>query len=225
MLTHTKEIKTIHIYGPGGPYKAMKECAEAFMRQQSIRVDIVKGTPDARIGQARQDADIVYGGAEYMLEDYNRDYPGLIEMSTVEPLYVRQIGIIVRKGNPKQIESLEGLSQKHIRVLNVELEKMEEYQDKLPGIRGNIYRSVVTGEEGIAVWQSIAELDAWITYRTWYIQLSETTDFIPLNDPFAYRATPIAFTVHPKRIDDASLFIRFLKSDDAHLIFKNWGWD
>ena len=220
-----KDIKTIHVYGPGGPYKAMKECAEAFTKQQNIRVDIVKGTPDEWIGRARQDADLVYGGAEYMLEDYNRDYPGLIEMSTAEPLYVRQIGIIVRKGNPKQIELLEGLTQKHIRILNVELEKMEEYQDKLPGIRENIYCSVVTGEEGIAMWQSATGLDAWITYRTWHMQLSETTDFIPLTGRSAYRAAPIAFTAQPKMRDDASLFIRFLKSEEARLIFKNWGWE
>jgi accessory colonization factor AcfC len=48
----------LRVYGPGGPYLPMRECAEAFSREFSIPVEVVKGQPDQIAGRAAMDGDV-----------------------------------------------------------------------------------------------------------------------------------------------------------------------
>ncbi len=72
-------MKTLNIYGPGGPYGPMSECAAQFAGMNAIRVVITKGTPEQWIEGARNDADMIYGGAEYMLDEFIVQYPGIVD--------------------------------------------------------------------------------------------------------------------------------------------------
>ncbi len=57
----------------------MSECAAQFAGMNAIRVVITKGTPEQWIEGARNDADMIYGGAEYMLDDFIVQYPGIVD--------------------------------------------------------------------------------------------------------------------------------------------------
>jgi accessory colonization factor AcfC len=68
---------------------------------------------------------------------------------------------------------------------------MQEFQDKVPGLRGRLAASVRTGEDGIRAWRAKPELDAWITFESWYRAASSETDFIALPDDIGPALPPV----------------------------------
>ena len=215
----------LHAYGPGGPYLPMKACGELFTQATGVRVITTKGVPSSWIGRARQDADLIYGGAEYMLPEYESECPGLIDMTAVANLFPRRVGIIVRKGNPKVLSSPEDLGVGGLRVLDVQLERMEPFQ-RAARRAGNIARSVVTGEEGRTAWLTEQELDAWITYRSWHVTMRDEAEFLPiLGPPDSLRFTPVALARRTPHRQLAADFVGFLRSEATHRIFAEHGWE
>jgi accessory colonization factor AcfC len=49
----------LRVVGPGGPYEAMVECAEAFARRRNVPVEVIKGPPGRWLDRR---ADLIYGG-------------------------------------------------------------------------------------------------------------------------------------------------------------------
>jgi accessory colonization factor AcfC len=222
-LKNEKDMEKLLIVGPGGPYEAMKEAAEAFSRLKGVAVEVVKEPPEKWFEQR---SDLIYGGAPNMLEDFMAGHPKAIEPSSLRHLYNRQIGIIIRKGNPKGIAELADLGREAVKVLDVKLETMGEFQNKVPNLAEHIYRSVTTGDQGKQAWRSLQELDAWITYKSWHFVLSRESEFIPLtSDSGSLRPTPIAITAWTKKKDLAQAFILFLQSEAGYTIFQRRGWE
>lgn len=147
--------KVLNVYGPGGPFGPMKECAEMFSKAYEIEVKVVAGPTPQWIDKAKQDADLIFGGAEYMLTEFIQKYPGLVEEKTRASLYIRAAGILVRKGNPKKITSLSDLAKDGIKLIDVNgagqvglWEDMAGAHGLIPGIRKNIALSVTTSADG-----------------------------------------------------------------------------
>lgn len=225
--------KVLHVYGPGGPLGPMEECAKIFSQEKGVEVKVTAGPTPKWIDQAKQDADLIFGGAEYMLTDFILKYPGLVDEKTRTSLYIRPAGILVRKGNPKKIRSMADLTKPGVKIVDVNgagqlglWEDLAGAQGLIPGIQKNIAVSVATSAEAIEKWKAMPELDAWITYESWHYRLQDLTDLVKL--PKAqklYRGTPIAITTISKERDLAQNFIDFLKTAKAHTIFKKWGWE
>ena len=224
--------KTLKAYGPGGPLGPMKECAEIFSKENNVKVEVVAGPTPKWIEQARQDADIIFGGAEYMLTEFVQKYPGLADEKTRTSLYIRPAGILVRKGNPKKIRNLADLTKNGVKIIDVNgagqlglWEDMAGAKGLIPGIQKNITLSVTSSAEAIEKWKSMPELDAWITYESWHYRLKDITDLVRLPaKERTYRGTPIAITTITKNNELANQFIEFLKTEKAHKVFQKWGW-
>ncbi|MCL6621707.1 MAG: substrate-binding domain-containing protein [Syntrophobacterales bacterium] len=92
------EEQVLRLYGPGGPLAPMQECAELFARRHKVQVIVVAGPESRWLDQARKDADLIFGGAEYMLTQWAQKYPGLIDEGNRTSLYVRPAAILVRPG-------------------------------------------------------------------------------------------------------------------------------
>jgi accessory colonization factor AcfC len=222
----------LKVYGPGGPLGPMKECAEMFSKAQGIKVEVMAGPEPKWIDQAKQDADLIFGGAEYMLTQFIQNHPGLIEEKTRESLYVRAAGILVRKGNPKHIKSLMDLTKGGVRLIDVngagQVGLWEDIAGSLrliPGIQKNIAFSVTTSAEAIEKLRAMPELDAWITFESWHYRLKDLTDLVPLPEKERiFRGTPIAITKISRNKVLAQRFIDFLRTRDAHVVFQKWGW-
>jgi len=225
--------QVLHVYGPGGPLGPVEECAQLFSMAKGVEVKVTAGPEAQWLDQARKDADIIFGGAEYMLTDFILRHPEMVDPKTRTSLYVRPVGILVRKGNPKGIRSLNDLTRDGIRILDVngagQLGLWEDLAGPygiIPGIQKNIALSVTNSAEAIEKWQNMPELDAWITFESWHYRLKNDTELVEM--PRArkiYRGTPIAITFISKQKDLAQKFIAFLKTDQAHTVFKKWGWN
>ncbi len=224
--------QTLHVYGPGGPLAPMRECASLYSRQSRIVVLVVGGTETQWIGKAQADADIIYGGAEYMLTEFGLKHPGFLAPGTRSELYPRAVGILVRKGNPKHIARLADLAQPGVAILDVngagQLGLWEDLAGRdhlLAPLQQQIAVSVENSGEAVRLWGANQKLDAWITYESWQKLMPETTDFVPFPaDKVISRGTPIAIAARSQQATAAQDFITFLHSPQAHAVFAKWGW-
>lgn len=215
--------KHLHVYGPGGPHRVLEECADLFRQRHGIDVWVTKAMPGDLERKLREDGDLYYGGAEYMLEKLVSQNVDLLDLSTVTNLHPRRIGIMVRKGNPLQISGPEDLNRDEIDILDVKLEKMRDFHGE-QGLSCNIRRFEFTGQQGQESWRRFPELDAWVTYRSWHAELATEADFIDISHLSGVRFTPMARTRHTPYPEEAELFLEFLQTEEAALIFKRHGW-
>lgn len=227
------QTDTLYIYGPGGPQAAMEECAEKFSKKMSIPVKVIAGPEAKWIEQAKQNADLVFGGAEYMLTQIAMQHPGLIDSSTRAALYKRAAGILVRKGNPKKIASLKDLAKPGVRILDVNgagqlgmWEDIAGKQNLIGGIQKNIKKSFPNTGEAVDAWKNDDSYDAIIIYASWYYKLKDVSQLVKIPaGQTVYRGTPVAITTISNQKKEAQQFIRFLLSEEGHAIFKKWGWE
>ncbi len=153
----------LKVFGPGGPYQAIRECADIFSAKTGIAIDVKVGTPPEWIAESRKDGDLIFQGAEFMLIEFMRRYPDIVDGKTITGLFARCAGILVRKTNPKGIQKLEDLSKKGVKIMVVTQENMQEIYERVPGIHYNIVAPVLTGSSAVKAWRNNPELDAWIT--------------------------------------------------------------
>ena len=217
--------KILRVYGPGGPHRAIVECAKLFMERHDILVEVIRALPHDLETRLPQDGDIYYGGAEYMLDDFNRMNPGILNMTTLETLMPRQIGIIVRKGNPLNIRGIADLSREDVDLLDVKLENMRHFYNNPGNTLQNVARLEYTGRQGALAWNASPEIDAWVTYKTWYVSLAQDSEFIEISTDDAKRHLPIVLTGRTHHQQEAMAFISFLKSDAAAGILQKHGWN
>lgn len=224
---------TLFVYGPGGPQAPMEECGKLFSHRFSVPVKVTAGPEAKWIEEAKNKADIVFGGAEYMLIQFSMQHPGLIDSSTRTELYKRAAGILVRPGNPKKIRSFRDLSKPGIRLLDVNgagqlgmWEDIAGKQDLIAAIQKNIVHSFGNTAQGIEAWKNDKSYDAWIIYKSWHYRLKDVTSLvtIPVSQT-VFRGTPIAVTTITNQKADALKFINFLKTSEAHKVFIKWGWE
>lgn len=224
--------EVIHVYGPGGPLGPMKELAERFSKQYKLKVEVTAGPEANWINQAKTDADVFFGGSEYMLQEMVSKYPELLDETTRTTLYPRAAGILVRKGNPKKIEGIKDLTKPGMKIIDVNgagqlglWEDLAGRQGLIPGIQQNIARSVKSSAEAIDLWKNSKDLDAWITYESWHYRLTDETDLIQLPEAEKlYRGTPIAIAKTTDNKKTAQQFVAYLKTEEAHQVFQKWGW-
>lgn len=229
----TASASTLRVYGPGGPLGPMKELAERFSRERGLQVQVVAGPEAKWIAKAKTDADLIFGGADYMLTELAHKHPGLVDEETRTELYSRAAGILVRKGNPKNIVSLEDLTRDGVHILDVNgagqlglWEDLAGGKGLIPEIQANIAVSVSNSADGIERWKTSPELDAWITYESWHYRLQDLTDLVRLpKADRVHRGTPIVISKISDNRDAARHFIAFLKSEEGHEVFRKWGWD
>lgn len=222
----------VHVYGPGGPLEPMRACAAQFTEATAIPVSMVGGPEAEWIASARQDADLVYGGAEYMLTAFDVKHPGFLDGATRVSLFDRAAGILVRTGNPKRIRALADLARDGVQIVDVngagQLGLWEDLAGRsglIPGIQRNIRVSVETSAEAIKLWTARPELDAWITYESWHYRLPDLTEIVRLPEAERlYRGTPVAIARRSTQRTEAAAFVAHLRSPACHDIFRRWGW-
>lgn len=214
---------SLTVYGPGGPYQAIRTCADIFGATLGLTVDVQAGEPAEQAAQAAQDGDVYYTGAEYMMRDFLRDYPGVLDDSAVIYPAARRMGIIVQQGNPKGIRGLDDLAAPGVRILDVRLENMGELRG---AANANVALSVTTGRQGLAAWKKGEDLDAWVTYKTWAEQLeSGEGEFIPIADARGVRRIPVTVMRNAPHPEQAKAFLDFLKTDQARAVFLANGYE
>jgi accessory colonization factor AcfC len=227
--------EALRAYGPGGPLPAMKEAAAEFGKLYTVTVEVTAGPTGNWLNKAKEDADLIFSGAEYMMTDFIKVMEGRIDESTVESLYLRPSAILVRPGNPKGIKKFEDLLKPGIKVLVVQGAGQAALWEDMAGRKGDIRtvralrKNIVTyaanSAEARKAWIENTTLDAWIIWNIWQIANKELADLVPVSKEYRiYRDCGIALTQQGKDKESARKFIAFLKSKTSRQIFAKWGW-
>ncbi len=224
---------TLYIYGPGGPFGPMNEAAMAFSAKNNVPVKVVAGPEPNWINAAKQNADIFFGGAEYMMDNFILKYPELVNTNTREGLYIRGAGMLVRPGNPKKIKVVREMAVPDLKIMIVAgsgqtglWEDLLAQKGFMEGVRHNIYYVADNTATAIKKWKEDPAIDVWINYASWHYRLQDITDLVTIRKKKnIFRGTPVAISKITNQEKEAALFIQYLKSNEAHTIFKKWGWE
>ncbi|WP_345947752.1 substrate-binding domain-containing protein [Mucilaginibacter sp. PAMB04274] len=224
---------TLYVYGPGGPLAPFQECGRVFTQRYHIPVKVSAGPESDWIADAKIHADLFFGGAEYMLTQFEIAHPDLALRTSRIELYKRAAGILVRPGNPKHIHSLQDLAKPGIKILDVNgagqlglWEDLAGQTNSIAGIASNIAGTFGNSALGIDAWKMDKSYDAWVTFSSWHYRLREITELVPITGTGAvYRGTPVEMSATSKRQHQVKQFMELLRSPEGHAIFKKWGWE
>jgi accessory colonization factor AcfC len=217
--------RTLRLYGPGGPYAPILECAGLYARRAGMAAAVVKDQPDRLAERLARDGDIHYTGAPYMMADFLAAHPGVLDEATVVELQPRRMGLMVRSSNPKAVRGVEDLFSGRLNLLDVALENMAGVRGETDTRRLAAHVAVTTGEQGLAAWTSRPDLDVWVTYRSWHVRVGAGADFLPIPGPDGLRATPVAVTRTSRHRAAALDCIAFFQTGEARAVFRKFGWE
>lgn len=227
---------TINVYGPGGPAPAMKEAAKAFGSAHQLTVNVVAGPTSQWADKARQDADVIFSGAENMMSDFARALPGAFDLVEAQPLYLRPVAILVRPGNPKGIKGFRDLLAPGVKVLTVAGAGQTGLWEDVAGRTGDIsmvraFRKNMVFPEAVnsgaakQQWTEQTDIDAWLIWNIWQVANPQLADVVPMDEAFRiYRDTAVVVTRKGTSQPQAKDFVEFLHSPEGAKIFAKWGW-
>ncbi len=227
----------INVYGPGGPAPAMQEAAKAFGAMNKVTVNVAAGPTPQWLDKAKQDADVIFSGAENMFTDYAKALPGAFALKEAYPLYLRPAAILVRPGNPKNIRSFRDLLAPNIKVLTVAGAGQTGLWEDVAGRTGDIamvraFRNNMVFPEaansGAAKeqWTQQKDIDAWLIWNIWQVANPDLAQVVELDEPHRiYRDAGVVLTRKGKTEPLATAFVEYLKSPAGQKIFAKWGWD
>ena len=227
--------ETLHVYGPGGPAPAMKQAAEVFSRAHGVKVEVTAGPTPGWIAKAREDADVIFSGSEYMMTDIVNAMEGRIEETTIQSLYLRPSAILVRPGNPKGVRDLPDLAKPGGRVVVVQGAGQTGMWEDMAGkqgditlvraLRKNILLHAPNTGAAKEAWVARPELDAWIVYNIWQVANPRLADLVPVSERYAvYRSSGVALTKKGATQPAAHQLVAMLQSKQGEEIFRKWGW-
>lgn len=230
-----KAAEPLRVYGPGGPLPAMQEAAAAFGRTGGIEVQVTAGPTGKWIGQAKQDADVVFSGSETMMSDFITAFAGQIDEKTVTPLYLRPSVILVRPGNPGGIAGLRDLLKPGRRIMVVNGAGQNGLWEDVAGrlgdiatvkaFRANVVRFAANSAEARQAWVDDRTIDAWLIWSIWQVASPTIAEQVQVEPEYRiYRDAGVALTIRGGAKPEAHAFAAFLASAEGAAIFRRWGW-
>lgn len=228
------ERETITAFCGSASKPAIKEAAKVFEQKTGIKVYLNfsgSGTMLSQMKLSRSGDLYIPGSPDYMAKA-ERD--GIVEPETVKVISYLVPAILVRHGNPKNIQSLSDLTKPGVKVgiadpksVSIGLYTYEilEYNNLLPEVEGNI---VTYGESYSKIVSLVAlnKVDAvigWCVFSKWN---PDTIDVVYLKPEQIPRLAYIsgAISTFTKYRDNAQKFLDFLVSPLGQDIFSKWGY-
>jgi accessory colonization factor AcfC len=227
--------EVLYLYGPSGPSPAIRDAAMVFGGERNVELRVSSGPIESWLEDAKKNADFVYSSAEFMMSDFMRRKDLDIERNSITPLYMRPSVVLVRPGNPKQINDFPDLLRPGLKVMVVngsgQVGLWEDMAGKtgdirtLRALRRNISVFARTSDEAVETWRTEPDIDAWITWNIWFAPLHDQADMIHVSEAYRiYRQCSIALTSRGSKKPVANEFIHFLASSRGAEIFESWGW-
>lgn len=225
----------LRVYGPGGPFPAIKEAAAAFGKAHGIDVQVTAGPTGKWLEQAKGDADVVYSGAESMMSGFVTAFGGQINAKAVTPLYLRSTAILVRPGNPGHITGISDLMKPGHKILVVNGSGQGGLWEDVAGrmgdvasvkaFRANIGQFAATSADAKQTWTTDATYDAWLIWGIWQVADPTIADRVAVEPGYeVFRDAGVVVTKRGDAKPEAKAFATFLASPDGAKIFGKWGW-
>lgn len=229
----------VRAFGPGGPGPAMMAAATAFRAATGIPVEITAGPTPSWAARVTAEADIIFSGAEYMMDDFMAQFREALDAATRTTLYLRPAALLVRKGNPRRITGLRDLLSRppsEARVLATGGAGQAALWEDVAGRTGDLtllramrQRIVLVAPNTGAAqqeWRSKPDAyDVWLVWNHWQIAAPEHADLVEIEEPFRiWRSTGTALTQRGAAREEVRRFAGFLASPEGARVFQMLGW-
>ena len=173
--------------------------------------------------------DLAIGGAEYLLDD--GEVRGIVQRGQRRTIAYRRSAIIVPKGNPANISSVEDLARPGVRVGVSVIDCLkglwEDVATRL-GLLDAIRRNITFYANGcIAIVEAVAEgtVDAafgWTAFGHLADDRIEVVEMSP--DQQVARGTGVGMLSFSSQPEAATQFMDFLTTPEARSFYEEYGW-
>jgi accessory colonization factor AcfC len=232
MRERPSEEKRLTIFATHFPAIPTNEAARTYEKRSGVKFDAQTGPVELWLPRVRAgEGDIISVGSEYIMDDI-RSEDLVIEETRATVGYRRSI-IIVRKGNPMGIRSLQDLTEEGVRLLVCiggcqkglwdDVASKAMLTDK---VRKNIVQCGMGCADTLRRWRATKDtIDAGIVWNVYKDIAPEDCDAIELPESIrVMRSTNVAITSSSRNRELAQSFIDFLRGDEGRQFFVKWGW-
>lgn len=238
LTTSFSVFADINLYGPGGPHTALQDAAKAYEQKEGVKVNVHFGPQAKWNEQAKKDADILFGASEQSALAIVRDHQEKFDEHNIKPLYLRQSIMLVKKGNPKNIRSVDDLTRKDIGIivndgggtsntsgtgLWEDIAGRKGNINTVASIRNNILLYTPNSGSARKAFETSPAADVWITWIDWAISNPDVGEVVKIAPDYAiWRDMNI--TVKKNATQETQKFAQWLSSEEAAKIVGKYGW-
>ncbi|MCU7354674.1 AcfC family adhesin Paa [Escherichia albertii] len=228
----------INLYGPGGPHTALLDAANLYARKTGVTVNVHYGPQKKWNEEARQNADILFGASEQSALAIVRDHKDRFSEKDIQPLYLRKSILLVKKGNPKNIQGIDDLTRPGIGIIvndgggtsNTsgtgvweDIAGRKGNIETIAGIRKNIILYAPNSGTARKALENQPDADVWITWADWAASNPGIGDVVEIAPDYViWRDMNIA--VRQDADAETRQFAAWLHSDEAAPAFEKYGW-
>ena len=226
--------KRLQVFCGAASKPAMEEAAATFGQKAGVEVDVHfggSGTMLSNLIMSKRGDVFIPGSPDYMLK---AERQGIVNSEKVAILAYLVPSILVQKGNPKGIRSLDDLGKEGIKVgignpeaVCVGLYAVEVLETS--GLLDHVGKNVTVHAESCsktAALIAMKKVDAilgWRVFSKWNPDAIEAVPIAPEHVPrLAYVPAGICTTSESPEL--AEKFIEFLTSPEGRRIFAKWGY-
>jgi len=228
MVSKMPELK---IFSAGAVAPPLIDAAEFFEKKSKVRCDVRVGKPGELLDQIEKTktGDVFCAGAEYVLDD--AEDRGLIIKGSRKSLGYRRSVIIVPKGNPAKIVSLEDLCRKDLKIgiaadgcLKGVWDDIASKAKLVDRIRPNITHHADACGSLMGLIHS-GKVDAIIGWNAFQGVWPDTCEIIELPKTLqVFRSTVAGIVSYTKDKELSKKFISYLTSPNIKKIYEGYGW-
>ena len=228
----------VNMYGPGGPHTALLDVAKKFEDKTNIKVNVNFGPEATWNDKAKKDADIFFGPSELSATGIINNFQENFDIKDLQPMYYHDAIILVKKGNPKNIESLKDLAKPGINIVVIDgaghsntsgtgvwedIVGRKHNIDFTKKFRKNIVEFAPNSGSGFKAFKEDSA-DAWITWRDWAISNPDEGDVVNISSKYNIsRDFNVVVNKNNQNLE-VNEFVKYLESNDALKSFYSYGW-
>jgi len=229
----------IRCFGPGGPAPAMRAAAAAFQAAQGVPVEIIAGPTPQWADRVAGEADLVFSGAEYMMDEFIARFGGALDPATRRTLYLRPSALLVRPGNPRGYTGLRDLLARppaEARILATGGAGQVALYEDIAGRTGEVALLRAMRERIVAVapntgaaqqeWRTKpGAYDVWLVWNHWQIAAPEHAALVEIEEPFRiWRSAGAVLSRRGAARQEVRRFDAFLTGPEGRAAFSRFGW-
>ncbi|MBR0681709.1 solute-binding protein [Roseomonas eburnea] len=238
-LARAQAPAPIRCFGPGGPAPAMRVAAEAFRASQGIPVEIIAGPTPQWAGRVAGEADLVFTGAEYMMDEFLERFRDTLDPATRRSLYLRPSALLVRPGNPRGYAGLRDLLSRppaEARILATGGAGQLGLYEDIAGRTGDVALLRAMRERIVVVapntgaaqqeWRGKPDAyDVWLVWNHWQIAAPDHASLVEIEEPFRiWRSAGSVLSRGGAQRAEVRRFEAFLTADEGRAAFRRFGW-